>query len=117
MRAIWAIVESVSQGHRFGHIDDIRHQASQLGRITFVICPPTIGITGIVARSETAEVAVHGAFDGDVGRDGGFDGVPFSEGYGVAGGNHGGLNPVRGEVGGLGVNGGVRVVGALSGGV
>ena len=117
VKAVWAIVKSVTKGIWLRNDNDIRWKAGQFGGGALVERPPTIRVHGAVSGGEGGEVTLYGAFNRDVGRNAAFDRVPFGLGYGVIGEENGGLNPVGREVARLGAHRGIGIRYALLSGI
>lgn len=91
MRAVWAIIKAIAKGHGLRHVGDVGLEVGQLGRCALVVCPPAVWVgRAVVGGGESGEVSIHVAFDGDVGRDAGLDGVPLGQGDGVRRQDYGG---------------------------
>ena|SRR5882762_898127 len=117
MRAVWAVIKSVTECHRLGQCNYIRLQTSKFRRVAFIVRPPTIGISGIISRGEVCKIALDSTLSWNVGRNAAFDGVPFGLACRVGGEENGWLYPVGREISGLRTNGGITIWCALQGGI
>ena len=63
MRAVWAVVKSVTKGIWLRNGNDIRWKAGQFGGGALVERPPTIRVQGAVIWGEGGEVTLDRAFN------------------------------------------------------